>query len=104
MQIADLLRFQTRIEKLQIMSFDMNIYLVNITTAKCDGLIKDASGRPQRFKSVTQVKDELQQCQVMQAELIHESPYDEMVGNPERVDNKLVIPVNMTEAYWSNWL
>ncbi len=93
MLVSDLEQTNTKIKQLKILSFDMNIYLVEVDTGLYQGLIRAPDGNPQRFHSVQQVKDELQNCQVVKAELVHESPYDEMVGNPPSADNKMVLPV-----------
>ena len=81
------------INRLRILSFEMNIYLVEIETDDGRDLVRDTSGVPERFKSVSQIKELFAECQVLQAELVHESPYDEMIGNPPRANNALVLPI-----------
>ncbi|XOV80496.1 MAG: DUF6482 family protein [Aestuariibacter sp.] len=95
MQLEQLLKQQILIEKLSILSFEMNIYLVTVLTKDFQGLIKNPDGNPQRFRSVQQVKEEFAECNVKFAELIHESPYDEMIGNPAKANDQMVLPINM---------
>lgn len=71
----------------------MNIYLVDIELEDFRGLVRDEKGNPQRFHSVAEVKDMFSDCLVTKAELVHESPYDEMIGNPPRASNQMVLPI-----------
>ena len=93
MHLNEMLKNQVTIERLKILSFEMNIYLVDVELEDFRGLVRDDKNNPQRFKSVTEIKDIFFGCKVLQAELVHESPYDEMIGNPPRGNNKMVLPI-----------
>lgn len=95
MQIEQLIKRQTLIEKLSILSFEMNIYLVEVKSKDYNGLVRNEQGLPRRFRSVHEVKEEFELCNVKFAELIHDSPYDEMIGNPAKAENQMVLPINM---------
>jgi len=96
MQLSRLLGSYNVIPKLRILSFEMNIYLVEVELADFCGLVRDAKDNPMRFSSVTEVKNAFAECRVSEAELVHESPYDEMIGNPPRAKNQMVLPIIMS--------
>lgn len=96
MKLNEVLDSQTVIDRLRILSFEMNIYLVDVELEAFRGLVRDEKGNPQRFASVTEIKDLFGQCTVRKAELVHESPYDEMIGNPPRANNQMVLPIQFT--------
>lgn len=97
MQLQDVLSEQSPIERLRILSYEMNIYLVELQQGEYTGLIRAGDGRPQRFNSVAQIKELFSECEVLCAELVHESPYDEMIGNPPKAANKMVLPLQFTQ-------
>lgn len=85
----------TVIDELTIHSFEMGLYLAKV---QCQGqtgfilqsdLLQKGQRRPQRFKSVTEVLQLLDKAQVKNAVLLHQSAYDEMVGQGGKVDNSL---------------
>ena len=93
MNLNQILSARRNIEKLRILSFEMNIYLVDITMPDYKGLVRNEKGDPQRFHSVTEIKEAFSECRVLYAELVHESPYDEMIGNPPKATNEMVLPI-----------
>lgn len=95
MQLTELIEQKVVVEKLSILSFEMNIYLVSITSNRYEGLVRKEDGLPQRFKSVEEVKNAFIDCDVKFAELVHESPYDEMIGNPPKSTDKMVLPIKI---------
>ncbi|WP_338294787.1 DUF6482 family protein [Planctobacterium marinum] len=97
MQLEQLLNNKAPIERLRILSFEMNIYLVEIHQGEFSGLLRAQDGRPQRFNSVAQIKELFSESDVRSAELVHESPYDEMIGNPPRAANQMVLPLQFTQ-------
>jgi hypothetical protein len=96
MKLNQILSSQATIEKLRILSFEMNIYLVDVELEEYRGLVRDDKDNPQRFHSVTQIKELFSECTVEKAELVHESPYDEMIGNPPRATNQMVLPIHFS--------
>lgn len=93
MHLEQLIAARKAIQKLRVLSFEMNIYLVEIELDDFIGLVRDESGKPQRFHSVAQIKDIFGECNVQCAELVHETPYDEMIGNPPGANNQMILPL-----------
>lgn len=93
MRLERLLAEQPVIARLRILSFEMNLYLVDLETDDGRDLVREPSGGPKHFHSVSQIKEIFSECQVQQAELVHESPYDEMIGNPPKAANPMVLPI-----------
>lgn len=93
MLLTNIKSLSSVIDKLSIHSFEQSIYLVEIVTEGYVGLIRGKDGNAQRFKSVQDVKNQFEDIDVKQAELIHESSYDEMIGGPPKGTNKMVLPI-----------
>lgn len=98
MNLNEMLSKRVTIEKLKILSFEMNIYLVDVELEGFRGLVRGSKNNPQRFKSVTEIKDVFFECTVIKAELVHESPYDEMIGNPPRANGQMVLPIQFPSS------
>lgn len=81
------------IPELNIHSFEMGKYLLEIDYNDHKGFVYDDSDRLLTFRSVNHVKESLTECRVKQAFLIHQSAYDEMCGAEEGVNNELKVPV-----------
>lgn len=93
MRLDQILDNPPAIIRLRILSFEMNIYLVELQTEETRDLVRDELGKPQRFQSVSQIKEVFSECDVQNAELVHESPYDEMIGNPPKAASQMVLPI-----------
>ena len=98
MQLSQFEKGKVAIHKLRVLSFEMNIYLVDVELDDYRGLIRDEKGNPMRFHSVTQIKELFSGIEVKEAELVHESPYDEMIGNPPRANNAMVLPIQISSS------
>lgn len=59
-------------------------------------LLVDDSGEPLRLKSLPAVRKLLAQLPVERADLVHRSPYGEMIGQADG-DNTLRLPLNLDD-------
>lgn len=82
------------IAKLSVLSFEMSIYLVQIRCEQGQGLVFE-SQRPKRFNSCQQIRDTFAEFKVLAAEMIHQSPYDEMIGNPASAQHLGHLPFSL---------
>lgn len=98
MQLSELTHHDVVIDKLTIHSFDMNLYLAEVIVSGHPHMVCDTNGRPVHFKSVQHVKEQFADTSIVKSELRHESPYDEMIGNPPSSGDALVIPINISST------
>jgi hypothetical protein len=82
------------IEQLIVCSFEMHIYLVELSIGGEKGLVYDGN-RPKRFNGAEHIRDVFAPYKVLRAEMRHESPYDEMIGNPQSVQSLSRLPFSM---------
>ncbi|MCC2616968.1 DUF6482 family protein [Aestuariibacter halophilus] len=71
----------TVIDLLDVQSFEMGIYLVRLTIGSKSALVYDGDV-PMRFKSSQHIREAFSGIAVRAACMTHDSPYDEMIGNP----------------------
>jgi len=81
------------IPEVNIHSFEMGHYLLEVDYNDHKGFVYDDSDNLVRFRSVTHVKETLTECRIKQAFLIHQSAYDEMCGAEEGGTNELKVEV-----------
>ena len=87
------------IERIEVQSFEMNVYLVKVTIAGESGFVTDKSGSPMRFHNSQMVRDSFEHCKVDSAVMTHDSPYDEMIGNPMKASDVTEMPFSMDQPY-----
>lgn len=97
--MSDIIKKPISIEKLEVQSFEMNVYLVKLHTANEAGFVYAKDDRPMRFHNSQQVRDAFESCDVTQAVMVHDSPYDEMVGNPNKPEQSMEMPFSMVQPY-----
>ncbi len=76
----------------------MGVYLVHIQVGEEVGMLYE-KGRLMRFNNIQQIRDAFENIQVTNAVMKHDSPYDEMIGNPPKAENSMVLPFSMTQPY-----
>lgn len=86
-----------RIDELVVHSLEMGVYLAEVLYDGRKGFLVDDDNKPQQFHSVEEVKLALGRCSIYKAYLLHQSPYDEMCGSEEKVDNTLKVPLFVNE-------
>jgi hypothetical protein len=87
------------IERLEVQSFEMNVYLVKVTIAGEAGFVTDKNNSPMRFHNSQMVRDMFDHCDVQSAIMTHDSPYDEMIGNPMKKSDLTEMPFSMNQPY-----
>ncbi len=87
------------IDYLEVQSYEMNIYLVYLSTAEKAGMVYDKNDHPKRFFSAGQIRETFAHCQVDRAVMKHDTPYDEMIGNPPKSADQVALPFSMALPY-----
>lgn len=97
-QFSDVLAQATQVEMLSVLSYEMNVYLVELEVGNQKGMVFDGD-RPKRFHSSQHIRDSFDGCKVVAAQMLHHSPYDEMIGNPESAQSLGSLPFSMAQPY-----
>jgi len=87
------------IDKLEVQSFEMNIYLVKLYVGDEQGFVYSEQDKPMRFYNGQQIRDAFEHCNVTTAVMIHDTPYDEMIGNPSKAEPAMALPFSMQHPY-----
>lgn len=87
------------IDKLEVQSFEMNVYLVKLYANGDSGFVFDKNDRPMRFNNSQQIRDAFELFDVKEAVMVHDSPYDEMIGNPNKPEKSMEMPFSMQQPY-----
>lgn len=96
---SDYYNHPRHIQHLEVQSFELSIYLVKLTVAGETGFVYDKNDNIMRFQSSQHIRDSFAQCQVDDAILVHDSPYEEMIGNPPKSKEGMAMPFSMTQPY-----
>lgn len=97
--MSDITKQAITIDTLEVQSFEMNVYLVKLHVGEVSGFVYDKEDRPMRFHSSQQVRDLFELCTVNNAIMVHDSPYDEMIGNPNKPEASMAMPFSMQQPY-----
>jgi hypothetical protein len=97
--IKDIKKAPMHILRLEVQSFEMNVYLVRLLTENADGFVYDDIDRPMRFNNSQQIRDTFEHCSIVSAVMVHDSPYDEMIGNPNKAEPSMAMPFSMQQPY-----
>ena len=87
------------IDLLEVHSFEMNVYLVNLTVGGDSGMVYDKQDKPMRFFSAGQIREAFAHCEIKNSVMVHDTPYDEMIGNPPKASQKMALPFSMDLPY-----
>ncbi len=68
-------------------SLEQALYQVTVRTQGGEYLLVEADGRPFRRRSLNDVREALAHLRFAHMVLRHTSAYDEMIGQPQRVDS-----------------
>lgn len=98
-KMSDIAKSPIVIQRLEVQSFEMNVYLVKITANDKCGMVYDKHDKPMRFHNSQQIRDYFEHCTVEHSVMVHDSPYDEMIGNPTKAEPPLDMPFSMTQPY-----
>lgn len=87
------------IDKLEVQSFEMNIYLVKLYVNGTEGFVYSDQDRPMRFYNAQHIREAFEGCEVTSAIMLHDTPYDEMIGNPNKAEQSMAMPFSMQQPY-----
>lgn len=94
--IVSLKKQKEKIEELLILSHDPSLYLVQVKIGECYFRVVDNEGVNLVFRNQQAAKKEFEGLSVARAMLVHQSSYDEMVGQSYREQsNMLRVPVSL---------
>ncbi len=79
----------TAIDYLEVQSYEMNV----------SGMLYDNKDKPMRFFSAGHIREAFAHCHVQQAVMKHDTPYDEMIGNPPKSKEQMALPFSMDLPY-----
>jgi len=96
--IKDIKSQSITVDMLTVCSYEMNVYLVKLSVGDNTGLVYEGDS-PKRFHSSQHIRDSFDGLHILAAQMLHESPYDEMIGNPESVQSASTLPFSMGQPY-----
>ncbi len=80
--------------ELTIRSLDLALYQAEVTLAGVDRLLCDDCDKPLRFRTLQAAREALAPLTARRLQLVHQSAYDEMIGQPGRSQpNTLAVPL-----------
>ena len=82
------------IKRAIIISFDMSIYQLMVTTDCGDQLVWETAKQPLTTRSIGALRKRLENLAIDTITLRHDSAYDEMIGQPLRSSNTLDVRLN----------
>ena len=89
----------TTIDYLEVQSYEMNVYLVYLTVGNYSVMLYDNKDKPMRFFSAGHIREAFAHCNVSRAVMKHDTPYDEMIGNPPKSKEQMALPFSMDLPY-----
>ncbi|WJG09377.1 DUF6482 family protein [Aliiglaciecola sp. LCG003] len=92
------IRDKITIDLLEVQSFEMSLYLVKLHVGNNQGMLYQGPSL-KRFHSAQQIRDAFEVINVSKAIMVHESPYDEMIGNPPKAKGATILPFSMSQPY-----
>ena len=84
------------IDELELQSFEMSIYLLKLRIGSEQGMLYNGN-ELMRFNSTQQVREAFADIDVLQAVMVHDSSYDEMIGNPAKTGASLKLPFSLQQ-------
>ncbi len=90
------------IDKLAIRSAELSLYLAEAELENQRYLVCESDGKPLRTVNLVAMREKLSGLEVREMVLVHESAYDEMVGQPGPAgSNRMEVPLE-TFPSWLN--
>ena len=87
------------LDKLIYHSVDLSLYMVSVIIDKQEHYITDKNGHYLKASNLTNLQKELANIEASEIVLRHTSPYDEMIGGPEKDNNLLEVPLKDNQLY-----
>tara|TARA_B100000767_G_scaffold267139_1_gene285454 strand:+ start:2448 stop:2747 length:300 start_codon:yes stop_codon:yes gene_type:complete len=84
------------IEDVEILSIDCALYTVRAIIQGQQYRVVDKRDKPYTKNSVEHIKKDLHNCNIKSLALVHQSAFDEMVGQPNRESsNAIRVPLSL---------
>jgi hypothetical protein len=88
------------VDKLIYRSVDLSLYMVSAVVEGEEYYIADNSGKFLKSTKLIELQKSMAKVQATETVLRHTSPYDEMVGGPDKTDsNALEVPLGDNKLY-----
>ena len=88
--LSSLLARNPEIAILRIRSIDPELYIAEVEFDEVTWRVTNDEGEPLSFRGVSAAKKPFSPLRIQEAYLVHESAYDEMVGQPAPVGGNLM--------------
>ena len=95
----DKLRKYFYIDKLIYHSVDLSLYIVSVIIDNEEYYIVDKQGKYLKAASLIELQQQLSSIESKETVLKHSSPYDEMIGGPDKAENILEVPLADNQLY-----
>ena len=96
--IEELVEADQEIELFRVRSFDPEIYLVEVEFNQQRYAVIDKLGEQLRFRGLTAAKRAFAGLRIQEAELVHESAHDEMIGQSQSDGNLMRVRISVPES------
>jgi hypothetical protein len=87
------------IDKLIYHSVDLSLYIVSVVIDNQEYYIVDQHGSYLKATNLIELQQQLSSIKSKETVLRHSSPYDEMIGGPEKTENILEVPLADNQLY-----
>lgn len=87
------------IDKLIYHSVELSLYMVSVIIDEQEHYITDKKGNYIKASNLTSLQKEFATIEAKETVLRHSSPYDEMIGGPEKDNNLLEVPLKDNNLY-----
>ncbi len=87
------------VDKLIYHSIDLSLYYVTVVIDAQEYPVLDESGQRLTGRNLLSLQKQLADIHCKNHVLRHSSPYDEMIGGPEKGDNSMEVPLGRNDLY-----
>lgn len=89
------------IQRLEVLSFEPDMYLANVVIADTTYKVYRKQGELLKEFSQLALKKHFKGLAITHTQLIHQSAYDEMIGNPPASNNMLCVDIANPDSDYS---
>ncbi|MFC6439112.1 DUF6482 family protein [Bowmanella sp. JS7-9] len=87
------------IDQLTVLAHEMSLYLVKLSINGEEGILYAEDDRPMRFFNAMSIREAFSGFAVRESCMQHDTPYDEMIGNPQRPSSPVTLPFSIDTPY-----
>lgn len=95
--LEQLIEKSPEVDLLRIRSCDPELYLAEVEFDQTCYLVTDENNEVLKFRSLNAAKKPFSPLRIREAVLVHESAYDEMIGQPDS-HNRMEVRISIPEA------